>query len=82
MAERTILDKDELKATPTRVRADANPLLAGDITIATGTNITLTQVGQTITITAYGMSMYGALVMEETPAGVIPTNLDRTITVV
>lgn len=33
-----------------RLRADANPYLTGDVTLASGTFITLNQVGQTITI--------------------------------
>lgn len=39
---------------PTTVRADANPFIGGAITFASGTNVTLTQVGETITIASTG----------------------------
>ncbi len=37
-----------------QIRADANPYLQGDITLASGTDITLAQAGQTITINYSG----------------------------
>ena len=38
----------------TRVRSNANAFLSADVTFAQGTNVTLSQVGQTITISASG----------------------------
>ncbi len=36
------------------VKSDANPALYGDVTLASGTNVTLSQVGQTITVASTG----------------------------
>lgn len=38
----------------TSIKADSNPALTGAVTLASGTNVTLTEVGQTITISSTG----------------------------
>jgi hypothetical protein len=43
------------------IRADANPALTGAVTLAAGSNVTLTEVGQTITIAASSADTLAAL---------------------
>lgn len=60
----------------TSIRADADPLLTGAVTLASGANITLTEAGQTITITATAGGSGGRSILFDSTLGADAASID------